>query len=128
LKLLAGQPADAELDRLGPAARAATARMLLGRKREAEAIRVLEPAVPEAGATMMLAAIHGNAGRLDEAAALLDRVLVGDPGNARALAQRGLVRAKQGRFADAERDLAASLAIDPGQPDVAANLDRLRRR
>ena len=126
--VLAGQPADRELDALGPAARAVTARMLLGRKREADAIRVLEPAVSEAGAALMLAAIHGNAGRLDAAAAILDQVLTREPQHARALAQRGLVRAKQGRMEEAERDLEASLAIDPAQPDVADYLEKLRRR
>jgi tetratricopeptide (TPR) repeat protein len=59
-----------------------------------------------------------NAGRLDEAAAAFDRSLEIDP-IANAYVGRARVAIKQERFADAERDLQATLAAQAADPEDA---------
>jgi tetratricopeptide (TPR) repeat protein len=125
--LLGGDPrADAAVTAI-PGARTATARMLARRGRDAEARAQLERALPDEPAALMLAALEANAGDLERAAALVDAALARNPRSARALAQRGLLRAKRGDVDGAVADWRASLAIDPRQPDVAGYLTRARR-
>jgi Flp pilus assembly protein TadD len=72
--------------------RTATARMLVRRGREADAVAQLERAGPEDdGAAMMLAAIHANAGRFDDAVRILDALLARRPEHPRARQQRAIV-------------------------------------
>ena len=54
------------------------------------------------------------AGDLPRAEALLSELLALEPGDARALANRGVVRLAAGRLADAEADLRRSVASQPG--------------
>jgi hypothetical protein len=91
--LLAGDPgAEAALSAAGPGMRTATARMLVRRGREADAVAQLERAGPEDdGAAMMLAAIHANAGRFDDAVRILDALLARRPEHPRARQQRAIV-------------------------------------
>ena len=69
----------------------------------------------------LLGVVRSNEGRLDEAAALLDRVLRDEPGSARALYARASVRALQGRVDLAIADLRPALSAEPTLRFQAAN-------
>jgi len=58
------------------------------------------------------------AGRLDQAAALYQRVLHRNPRHVSALHNLGIICAEQGQMRDAERFLAGALNIEPGSPDI----------
>jgi predicted Zn-dependent protease len=64
----------------------------------------------------------GRAGRLGEAATLIETVLARHPRDADALQLRGLVARQRGDDAAAIADFRASLAIQPRQPMVLCNL------
>jgi predicted O-linked N-acetylglucosamine transferase (SPINDLY family) len=67
------------------------------------------------------AALH-QAGRLDEAAALYDAILLEIPGHFDATHLLGVVALQQGRLDDAERKIGAALEIEPDNIAALSNL------
>jgi Flp pilus assembly protein TadD len=59
------------------------------------------PADDPIAALLALANEHGQQGRLDEAEAILDRILSGAPETPSAVHQKGIVAFRRGRTADA---------------------------
>jgi len=76
----------------------------------------------ESQALAARALIELNAGRPDQALALLDRAVASDPSDADALYQRGATRAKLGDYPGAIADERAALAIRPNFPEAALEL------
>ncbi len=98
---------------------------LLADAREGDAAQRLPTYWP---ATLELAIVERERGRLDAAAALLDAVLGADvePAlRARALTERALLREKQGAFLDGIADVRAALTIDDGR-GAEGRVDRAR--
>jgi tetratricopeptide (TPR) repeat protein len=61
-------------------------------------------------------------GKLSEAAAIADKALQLEPGNADALRVVGAIASRQGRFEQAEQALTSSLGVNPDNPDTQYNL------
>jgi tetratricopeptide (TPR) repeat protein/tRNA A-37 threonylcarbamoyl transferase component Bud32 len=98
---------------------------LLADAREGDAAQRLPTYWP---ATLELAVVERERGRLDASGALLDAVLAADvePAlRARALTERALLREKQGAFPDGIEDVRAALAIDDGR-GLEGRVDRAR--
>jgi cellulose synthase operon protein C len=89
----------------------------LGRADEATKAfgRALEADRNSSLAHIGLAEAAASEGRLDEAITIMDRLLATDPSNAQASLMRGLLLARQGRYADAARSLTAAREHSRGQ-------------
>lgn len=84
-----------------------------------DAVRVLEPIAgrgEDLEAMTALAAAYFTARRLPEAAAVVERVLARDPGNAKALETLGAVELAAGRVRRAADHLERALAANPALP------------
>lgn len=80
---------------------------------------------PDEQQQLQRAASLRQAGRLDEAAALCERVAGGNPDAVDALQLLGLIRKQQGRFDDAERLLRRCVDKAPQRADFQTNLGNL---
>ncbi len=72
-----------------------------------------------------IAALQG--GQVDAAVVLLERILEENPEDSRALNNIGVACKRQGRLSAAIGYLEKALALEPGNADTRANLDRLRK-
>ena len=76
---------------------------------------------------MKLAAEHEQAGRLDEADAVLDALLAEKPDHAEATHFKGVVAVRRGRTEEGARLMERSLAIGPARPYYLRNLCEVYR-
>jgi hypothetical protein len=123
--------ADTALRELGAPGRTATARMLLERRDVAAAKHQLAAALaetspPDEHAGLLLAAILGNEQHFADAEDVLTTVLRAHPRSARGLAQLGLLRAKQGKLAEAAELFQKSLDVEY-DPEIEAMLRAAQR-
>jgi tetratricopeptide (TPR) repeat protein len=77
--------------------------------------------------SVRLAAEHEGAGRLDEAEAVLDRVLEKTPGDAEAIHLKGVLAVRKGRVAEGAALMERSVAIGPARPYYLRNLCEVLR-
>ncbi len=77
--------------------------------------------------TVKLAAEHEAAGRLDQAEAVLDRMLAKTPGDAEAIHLKGVLAIRQGRVAEGAALMERSLELGPVRPYYLRNLCEVYR-
>ena len=91
----------------------------MGRSDDAIAAALAADATGDRGAAGTLADLYRSAQRFSEAEAIYDRLIKADAApNWRLLFARGAMRERSGRWAEAESDLKAALALAPKQPEV----------
>lgn len=138
LALLADAPADFErgiravvVATAGPgsaALRFDLARFLAARGRDVDAAAELEAALsvsPSAAGYDVLARLHWQAGRTDQALAVFARALAAYPENADLWFNQGVAQGLLERSAEAAASFRRVLEIDPGRIDARENLDAL---
>ena len=93
-------------------------------------LTAIVPADPPAAAngdSLKLAAEHEGAGRLDEADAVLDRILAATPNDAEAIHFKGVVAIRKGLTADGAALMERSVALGPAKPYYLRNLCEVYR-
>ena len=93
----------------------------LGRTREAaeRAVELERVSVPQAGLTYLTSTLCAEAGQLDLALAMLNRLIRREPRLADAHFRAAVVLNRLGRAADAQTELAECLRLDPHHPQAS---------
>lgn len=111
--------------------RPAYALFLLSQGKAPEAVRELErlhrqdPADRDVRSRLVAAYVLAN--RISEATALLDQAIARNSRDIQALLQRGALRARSGKLAEAEQDLARVLHLEPDSAEARYHMAFVRR-